>query len=523
MKPARLINKVRLALLYSFPLVLYFSYYPIIPLFSTASTNYELSLPLIWLLLFSVLSLKDFAHYIYNIYIIAKPALKPLKSNSSLTSLKLALKSLLSFAPLSFLLYLSLSVLWSLNPLRGFLTVGIYWCLYISSVVILTTFRSSLNKPLFLKIFLLSAVLISCFCWLQAFLDALGVPEETTLLCRGCTSRIFGFPHPSGFAIEPQFMGNLLLAPVLTSLYLLFSCSKTSKKLFPKPLLIFISFFLLATLFLVFSRGAIYSFAVAFLLLLVLNLFKLKNKSFLFSLPLIFSALLFILFSQGFLAVVNQTYEKSFSCAVSTSLSQLSLDSVNLPCKEAASSESTDPSASSAPPELSPANTDSSPETSPVYSGYIAESTDVRLSLSRSALEASSETNLSWFFGYGLGSAGTVLNEKGKTSSPKEIVQNEYLSLLLETGVVGLLLFFVVILTTISLIRSHFTKLPALRYLFYSVILSLLLSLLFFSGLPNALHIYLFPVFLLAEYEPIINQKVNRHYDCHHQNKVSRA
>ena len=55
-----------------------------------------------------------------------------------------------------------------------------------------------------------------------------------------------------------------------------------------------------------------------------------------------------------------------------------------------------------------------------------------------------------YLFGYGLGSAGTVLKEKGKTDSSKEIVQNEYLSLLLETGIVGLLLFLAVIFTTVS-------------------------------------------------------------------------
>ena len=49
------LNKTFKLLLHVLPVVLFFSYYPIISLGSNESMNFELSLPLIWLLVFDVL------------------------------------------------------------------------------------------------------------------------------------------------------------------------------------------------------------------------------------------------------------------------------------------------------------------------------------------------------------------------------------------------------------------------------------------------------------------------------------
>ena len=136
-----LLFRFRLFLLDSFPVILFCSYYPLIPIVSTADTNYELSLPLIWLALFSVLSLKDYWLYLKN----------NVKNLYKSCSLKAAL-------PLIFLLfpiYLSLTVLWSENLPRAILTSGIFWCLVISSTVAITTFKRSafFKKQTLLKSF----------------------------------------------------------------------------------------------------------------------------------------------------------------------------------------------------------------------------------------------------------------------------------------------------------------------------------------------------------------------------------
>ena len=457
-----ILAKLRLFLLYSFPVVLFCSYYPLIPITTSSSTNYELSLPLIWLLLFSVLSLGDFIRVIYNIY----------------------QKRPLYLLPLLFPLYLSATILWSANPLRGIMTAGILWCLIITSVTIFMVFKPAkyFDKTIFLKIFLLSTTAFCILCWIQAILDCFGIDRSLTLLCSGCTSYSFGFPHPSGLAIEPQFMGNLLLAPVLTSLYLWTRTdSHTSKLPFNRKILAALAFFFSSTLFLTFSRGAIYSFTIAFVILLIFSVARLKNTKFWKTIPLLIASFLFTLFAQGVFAATSYT-NSTFASGIERSISQLSLGQINL--------------------ELSPiidlpgTESDTSAEATPVFDGYVEESTDVRMSLNQTALELAPRTPTTLLFGYGLGSAGEVMYQAAKTATPLEIVQNEYLSLLLETGVLGLLL---TIFACVIIVLSHKSAPRSEgRYLLISVIISFLFSLLFFSGFPNAIHLYLFPVFLLA-------------------------
>lgn len=435
-------------------------------------------MPLIWLTIFAALSLKDFfldlrnhrRHFFFYIFPI----------------------------------YLSLSTFWSPNPLRAVLTVGILWCLLISVIGTLTNLRyqPTFCPQLLEKSFLLSAGAISLFCWIQCFLDIFGISREMALLCPGCTSRIFGFPHPSGFAIEPQFMGNLLLAPVLYSFYLLFKIPSGNKKRL--YLIATLTLFLTTTLFLIFSRGAIYSFSIALFFLVSVFIFKYRNVRALLAVPFVAISLLFSLLSQGIFAQLGN-YHRSFFCGVTTSLSQLSLNVINLDC------ELGDPVADSTAHEANNYQNGQGEAISdleaPIFSGYVEVSTNTRLNFNRLAIESAIKSPISLLFGYGLGSAGTVLYEQGETTSNKEIIQNEYLSLLLETGLVGITLLilsfslFVYNFRTTNKNKKSSLK-PQTSILLVSVILAFMLSLMFFSGLPNALHIYLFPVILFVVMTP---------------------
>ena len=467
--PSKL-TKFRLFLLYSFPVVLFCSYFPLIPIISTASTNYELSLPLIWLFLFSLLSFKEFLVAIYNIY-----KRKPLY-----------------LLTLLFPAYLFLSSLWSSNPLRAILTAGIFSCLIITGVVFFTTFyrQKLLNSRKFLKIFFYASTAFCAVCWLQSILDILGVARETTLLCSGCTSRMFGFPHPSGLAIEPQFMGNLLLAPTLTTLYLLTKPKSSSALLFSRKVLLLFALLFSSTLFLTFSRGAIYAFALGLALLIILDLVKLKNRHILKTLPLLAASAVFVILAQGLLSALSYT-DSTFLGGIEKSISQMTLGKVNLHL-EANNPVSDD----SATPEPS--------SQTPVFDGYVEESTNARMNFNRIALELAPKSPATLLFGYGLGSAGEVMYKEGKTTTPFEIVQNEYLSLLLETGLVGLLLAALSATIALSLLKKlHRPE----RFLLESIILSFLFTLLFFSGLPNALHLYLFPLFLAVTLPSPLSRK----------------
>ena len=89
-------------------------------------------------------------------------------------------------------------------------------------------------------------------------------------------------------------------------------------------------------------------------------------------------------------------------------------------------------------------------------------------------------------FGVGIGSGLISMYESGAMNTSREIVNNQYVSLLLEGGIVGVALLIVSLALVFRVVCKTQDKL-----LIFSLIIAYMVSLLFFSGLPNALHIYL--------------------------------
>ena len=493
------------------PIILFFSYYPVIPLFSTKSSNYEFSLPLVWLLLMGFLSLPVLLIDLCNL----------ITKKTPLTKVPVQIPLILSSVPL----YFSLTLLWSSNKFRGLMTAGIIWCLYLSLLtfyknIILKKTPLSLEKP-----FLLGATLASGFCWLQAILNTLNIPGDRILLCLGCTNLSFGFPHPNGFAIEPQFMGNLLLAPAI---FLVFRVihpkndqTRQAKIRYPA-----LAGYIISTLFLIFSRGATYSFFLAVAVIFLYEIFHAKKKLLVASkiVSLILFPLIFVTLIQGLMSEFGPTSD-TFLGGVSRSLSQMTLGRIKIPLPEAKNPSATSNESSSLAPNdnvSTNSNTNSSANstsTTPLFDGYIAESTDIRVKLSKMGLRLALSHPRQFLFGSGLGSSGIALYRAfPELGSTKEITQNEYVAILVEAGFIGILIIFcsgtcVFYLcysrqksvkpsssqsSKQSMKKSNFTNLissitPAKLY-FASLILAYAASVCFFSGLPNALHIYLVPI-----------------------------
>ena len=493
------------------PIILFFSYYPVIPLFSTESSNYEFSLPLLWLLLMGILSLPIFLADLCNL----------ITKKTPLTKVSVQIPLILSSIPL----YFSLTLLWSPNKLRGFMTAGIIWCLYLSLLtfyknIILKKTPLSLEKP-----FLLGATLASGFCWLQAILNTLNIPGDQILLCLGCTNLSFGFPHPNGFAIEPQFMGNLLLAPAVFLVFrVIHPKSHQTRK--AKILYLALAGFIISTLFLIFSRGATYSFFLAVAVIFLYEIFRAKKKLLVASkiVSIILFPLIFVTLAQGLMSELGPTSD-TFLGGVSRSISQMTLGRIKILLPEAenpsaASNESSNfsPNDNSSPNDGSNTNTNpsaNSTSTTPLFDGYIAESTDIRVKLSKMGLRLALSHPRQFFFGSGLGSSGVALYQMfPELGSTKEITQNQYVAILVEIGFIGILIIFCSSTCVIYLCyscqkakkwssRSNTKNLditnsirsitPAKLY-FASLILAYVASVCFFSGLPNALHIYLVPI-----------------------------
>lgn len=295
-------------------------------------------------------------------------------------------------------------------------------------------------------------------------------------MCAGCTYQMFGFPHPNGFAIEPQFMGNLLIAPLIISGYFVLKNKKY--------LIIFFVFAM--TLFLTFSRGAIYAFVVGMVMMTVWELVR-RGKEVMKRLGVTWLVMMcafgMTLCMQGVMAAVSPTND-TFQSGVAKVLNHLSLGVIDIRGPENVGITGV---------EIVENPVENFDNQAAAFDGYVAESTDTRLRLSGAAFQVWHQDLTTAMFGVGLGGAGQALYINGLSSAPKEIVQNQYASLLLESGIVG------VVLTALSLalvIRAIWKS--EMRVVLICLGLAYMISLVFFSGLPNALQIYLLPALIYA-------------------------
>ena len=573
--------------------------------------NFELSLPLIWLVIFDLTAFIVLLDYQRKQKILAK---KSQKGPWGLELSGISDKRFFLFSLFPF--YATISAFWSPNPIRAILTAGVLWLTFFAVFALLFVFPLLKPNPnwrqYFLKSLFLSTALVCVFCWVQCVLDLAGLSRSDTLLCAGCTFWTFGFPHPSGFAIEPQFMGNLLLAPTLLVLFLLAFPNALSMQVknkvapgtgkahtlgtnnspfrespeltsededAPHPqrradatscpgkkncwLLTACALLFSATLFLTLSRGAIYAYAIALLVLFIFALVRHAKWHYII-IPIITFCL--TLAAQGTFSALSPTNDTFYS-GVAKVVHQLSLGIIDIRPQgitssvgpDAPNENSTNNSTVSGSPDDNPG--ESSDDNEAIFDGYIPASTNVRLGLndlalrtwlhapghpelwmgtncgqtySEACLGSTAVTPTSILFGVGLGGAGLALNgafPEHELALPNAIVQNEPISLLLELGLVGvslvvfslLLAFFAPLFSRHFLdgrrtepqdaakqksLKAHlrqsvFWSHPALPLLI-SLIIAYLITLNFFSGLPNALQIYLMPplLFLIFAKDP---------------------
>lgn len=427
------LSKFESVMLFLLPIVVFFSYFPVIRLGANDSMNFELSLPLIWLAIFGVFSLTK---------------MPKIEKKLGITK---------SFIVCAFPTYATFAILWSENKVRGILTAGIIWLIMFSVVNILSMKLDKAYLKKLLKVYLISATVAAVICILQCFLDVLGVSRDFTLLCRGCTYLTLGFPHPNGLAIEPQFMGNLLIAPALISLGLFYNAIKSQKD--KRAMFGFggLSLFLIMSLYICFSRGALYAFGIAALVFGVMLLIRDKNvRAFWLLVPTLIG-LAFGLLTQGILSEISPTSE-NFIQGIQRSIHQVTLGKIDIRDKvEADDSEQ------------------------PIFVGYIEESTDIRLSVTDAAIKAWQKNPIA---GVGLGGAGVAM-EHETGGWEKEIIQNEYINILTELGIIGAIILVIVI---IYIIKS--SRRPSC-IIIIPIVLAYLITLGFFSGFPNVLHLYL--------------------------------
>ena len=432
------------------PIMIWFSYLPRISLAEDSTMNYELSLTLIYVVILAIVGLPRVWRY----------------------RLELRQSGLVRLAS-AFIGWSGLCVTWSDNHTRGLLTFAVYVMLYLVFLALVAERRLLCQLlPKLVRVAIWATISACLLAITQMVLGTFVITNRHSLgLCAGCVAGQFGFIRPNLLAIEPQFLGGLLLAPLLYITYL----TLQGKHDYAKQSLLLV--LMLTTLWLTLSRGAIYAY-LASLVVMILLVRKWRRQ--LVVVGLIALSLVVCLVCQGTLASANPRIDSSFTQAVSTSLNHLSMGIVRLPYQRKSPT--------------SPPSIPREHDKQPAYRGYVAESTNVRLSLTKTALAAWRSNQLGrQLFGTGLGSAGIVLARQTGSQYQKEIVQNEFVEVLLERGLIGLVLLggLVVLYGRLCSQRRD--------YLALVILVAYLAQWCFFSGLPNALHIYLVLVLLSAK------------------------
>ena len=449
------IDKFYRVLLYLAPVMFFFSFWPALNFGKSNTTHYKIPLVLVWLVIFDIVSI---------ILLFKKKLFKNIKKY---------------YYFLLFPVFATISLIWSPDRLRGLLMVGFLWLIIIAIFSVFLLKKEYFNKKFkknFLKIFFGSSVAIGVYCIIQCIMDIFGVSREITLACPGCTYMTFGFPHPNGFAIEPQFMGNLLLAPTMLAGYYMLRDKKY----------VWLFAFLTSALFLTFSRGAIYAFILSMLIYTVVKIFKTKKWHVLWLWPVIILAFLFTLNLQGIFAQISKTNDTYFT-GIAKVIDQLSLGKIDLRKIGNQNNEPKDEDVTDKKDEEGISST---------FDGYVEVSTNDRVGVNDAMLATWKRDFTTVMFGAGFGGAGVAMYEAGEMDAPGEGGQNFYFTTLLETGLVGILLFMFAIFMIVKIISKNSGKEIILTLGFAYAI-----TLMFFAGYINAVHVFLLPVILLAFFE----------------------
>ena len=458
------------------PFAMWFSYYPNFHFGKSAGANLEFSIALIYVVVLALAGTKT----------IYRNRKKLIKSNAVL---------LTGF----FVFWNFLTILNTQNLLRTVLVSGVWLVLWLDFLVILSL---SKNKVLFQKItknFIFSSLVMACLSIIQVIYGA----WTDWGLCAGCKAQGFGFVRPSVFAIEPQFFGSMLLAPIVLLTHKIFG-KKASK--FEKITL----WILLFSLYLTLSRGAIFAAFFAILVLIFVNQPFSKRKilsNMIISMSFVFSSFLSGMIFHAIFTELNPRISDGFYDSISKSVNQMSLGKISLPKIEKTGNHEINE------PAIESNNLNSKEPTEKyvekpkkaMFDGYVEKSTNERTKMSDLAIETWVSNPFVVFFGVGSGASGTaILNSTRQIANSSEIVQNEFLSILLELGFFGFAIWSLIIFGIFQKTRKE-------KYI-WSIFVAFLVQWIFFSGLPNALHIYLILAVIFAIIERAYEKKsaINR-------------
>lgn len=461
------------------PFFLAFSYFPVINFGRGEGMNFEISVALIFCVVFAITGFLSKFSQILQLFRSENRAV---------------------FLTGAWILWQIISIFWAKNPTRAILTSGVWGVLWLDFLVILTFLEKKILFEKFKKNLILAGLWLSFLAILQVIYGAF----TDWGVCAGCRAEGFGFVRASVFFIEPQFLGSFLLVPILL-VWNDFLLKRSQKRSFA-----FLVILLLA-MWLTLSRGAIFSLVPA----MIFGVFLVKNqgeKKYFRSKNL---AILVVILSVGFgvglvlhgaMTAFNPRVADGFYDSVAKSVNQMSLGKISLPKNAEKSPEIPKKEIHNSVENNVEKPVENSVENSPkkaIFDGYVERSTDERNNLSNLAIKTWLKNLKNMILGVGVGSGGrAIFLDTGGIGWDLEIVQNEPLNILLENGIIGIMIW-------TSILIGIFRK-TALRKGYWAILVAILLQWNFFSGLPNALHIY---IFLAAIFAGILNKTSSEKFE----------
>jgi len=357
-----------------------------------------------------------------------------------------------------FAIYTTAATLWSPNPTRAYFTAGFLWLLIaLASSVIVWWPNLKKESRVVKRIMATGFIVAGLIALWQIFGEALGVSNAFTLLPPMYQSGHFGVARPLALALEPQFFASLLLVPFAWGSY---NFLKGDRRWMLIICLVATCTLLLLTL----SRGGLIA-ATIIAIALIVSLKKWRSGILLVGLGCI------SLIASGLIiaaaATLNSRDTISGYTADQRTISQITLGIVQLPQQQQTT------------PPPSP-----SPHSQPRANGYVKSSTASRLSMSEKSIELWRSSPATMLFGVGTGGFGARLHQQNSHFPTSTIVNNYYLEMLAELGVVGIALFSAFIISLcILLVRAR-------QWLAISLLLGFLVQWYFFSGNANVIHVW---------------------------------
>lgn len=135
--------------------------------------------------------------------------------------------------------------------------------------------------------------------------DTIGLPTSITGLREGYTSAVFGFPRVQAFSIEPLYLGNYLLFPL--GIFLALFLAKIKVKFLTRPILFGIIFLILVIIALTVSRGAYLALAI-----MLVTMFIFMAKKFLTPKIITVAVITILLAGGAIIWFINKGEDKAY-------------------------------------------------------------------------------------------------------------------------------------------------------------------------------------------------------------------